>query len=443
MAVPALSNTLDGVDISADVTHLRRTWNLGTPAELVLTVKNADHKYDPANAGSPIAANLVLGKVGRSNANYSAADYGVFYGTLRRIVPHPADRLADLVFEDPLFQFGRRETSVALSQTRSIRDFRAAVLDDIGEPSARRSLAGNLEQNIPFTGADQRDPLSLFEDLDAATGTVDYVQPLATATLYQYVTVDRVTQLSRASEATFAGTAIAGIGNYDETQDSLITSQRVAPTGRTVDGGATTLWERAESLVAGETWVSWDDPALDVQIAYTQVSGAAPTFTAFQQSARITLATGAAIKNITISGRAARTVDQESALVESTATYGTWKGAEISSDFIESEASAYGLADSIVYRYGTPKARPDLTLYNTFPQQLALGLTSRITLNVTALSLSAVDFLILGSSLDVTPGALWETRYELEEVPAIQSWLRLNTPGRGLSGVGTGGKLAH
>jgi len=131
MAVPVTTVTLGGTDITSRVNSPKGrpvvTFGRGSafdggaapPGYARITVVNNGQAFNWRNGSSPYASVLKLGKAVRITSVYSATTRYHFHGFLRRIVPLDGG-FAELHAEDALFNFSRRESSVAGSFGSSI-----------------------------------------------------------------------------------------------------------------------------------------------------------------------------------------------------------------------------------------------------------------------------------------------------------------------------------
>lgn len=468
MAPPVVTVTLGGTDISARVKSPKGTPTMvygrgasfdggsESPGYAVLTVANNDKAFNPRNAGSTLASVLKLGKAVRVTAVWSATTYYLFHGFLRRLVPLD-DGFAELHCEDALFNLSRRETNVGASVDRSIRSFRGAILDDVGEDPANRNLANSngAEAGVVFTGADGANALDLLQSLNQATGTVHYVKPTSTA--YQYTTLDRADLQSTASveswsDTDFANPFAATLGMFDLTDERIINKQRVEATPRLLEDDPTTVWSRHRIQVAPNAtkvrWARYDEPTFERVWDYTTESGSATvTRTHYTRATKYEVAAGVSgvvLKDLKITGRRALPVELDAGISEDGASqtaYGVLRGQPISSDYISSEAYAEGLGDWYTFRYKDPRANAAPTFINRFPTQLQREIGERITYTSAEHSLTAIQFLIRSFETEVSDsGATWKTTYQLEEMPATVSLFTVG--GSAPQGVGGTGVLA-
>lgn len=465
MASPVVTVTLGGTDISTRVggpgagASLRygrgANWDgsAESPGYCVLLVQNTDKAFNPRNSGSSLASVLKIGKAVRVTCTYSAVTYYLFHGFLRRVVPLD-DKWAELHCEDALFNFARRETNLAASATRSISDYRDAILDDIGESGSNRLLVdGGAEATVPYTGADEVNALSVLQELNRATGSVHFIRPTSAA--YQYTVIDRTILQSNASAETWSDTDFANpfaesLGMFDYTDERIINQQRVEATPRLLEDDAVVVWKRSRIQVPASAtvnrWARFDDPTFFQALTYTVESGSISTVTLFPfaRSARVRIVasgSGVVLRDVTISGRRALATEMDASISDdstSQTAYGILRGPTIASDYIFNEAYAQGLGDWYVWRYKDPRGNATPAFVNRFPTQLARDVTDRITYTSSEHNLSAVEFLIRGFETSVTDsGATWTTKYDLEEMPAAVSLFTIGgSAGQGVGGTG-------
>jgi hypothetical protein len=471
VAQPVSTLTLGGTDITNDCLSPdgdgTAKWGRGAafdlgaeaPGYAVFRVRNDAKKYNPDNASSPVFASLKPGTTVRLTSVYSATTYYNFHGFLRRIVPLPAIKMAELHCQDVLFNLSRKEVNLAASFSRTISAFRAAVLTDAGESVSNRNLAvGNgAEGRYSFTAADQRPALDILNDLNAATGTIHYVKPTSSA--YEYTTVDRLALQSSSSSETWSDTDFANafaseLQPYDYTDEGVINSQRVRASPRLISNAPSVVWERGWSLKVPASssktiWAKFDDPAFNQYLSYTSVgvTPAAVTLTPFSRSAKITVTAAAGgmaeLRDLMVVGDSAPVVDLGSYLAEdatSISSYGRLRGGEISSDYLSNLDEAEALANYIVWRYSVPRGRPAVTFTDRFPTQLVREVGERITLTSSELSLSAAPMWIRKFETVIRNGH-WTTTYDLEQAPAALDLVQVG--GDAAHGIGSAATLGY
>lgn len=464
MAAPTATITLGGTDISSrvgspgsgpTVVYGRGASFDGAaepPGYCTVVVKNNDRAFNPRNGSSPLVSLLKIGQPLRLTAVYSATTYYLFHGFLRRIVPLD-DGFAELHCQDALFNFSRREASVAASVTRSISGFRGAILDAIGEAGGSRNLSNiGPEQSVTYTGADGQNAAGLLAELNRATGTIHFIKP--TSTGYQYTTLDRTALQGGASLETFSDTDLANpfavqLGQYDYTDERVVNQQRVTATPRALEDTATTVWTKDSMWLSASQsktrWAEFEEPTFEQAVSYTVVSGSGTvTLTPFARSAKLDVVAGAGgfvIKDIVITGRRALLSDFGAVVRDDSSSqtqFGLLRGSEIESDYIFSEPAAEGLGDWYLYRYATPRAASGPVFENRFPSQLARDIGDRITYTASEHSLSGVEMLVQGFKTSINLSAdIWQTEYQLEEMPAAVTLFTVGgSAGQGVGGTG-------
>lgn len=461
--------TLDDVTSYAEY----MTWTRGSnfdgsveaPGTFTVRLLNIDKRFAPDNVSSPLTGLLVLGRAVWVRATHGGATYALFYGTIRRIVPMPREKLVEIVCEDPLYRMGRQEVSVPLSVDASIASFRGDVLADMDIGFTNRNLANGVEGDIVYTEADQENGLTVLAELNKATGTVHFIKPDPSASvLWKYTTIDRATIQGQAVDETF-NDDLNDMANYDLTDEALVNSQRVFPTARRIVDVPEVVWEGpvpfnidADTTVwAGSkrefdrsrgssvSDISFDDPTFEqtLTIAGTGISGT--VFTPFSRSAKIVIETvsGATVDTLFITGRPAPRLSETSVIVEDFSVIAEpFAGDDISSDFINSPAMATGLADWWVYRYKGGATRPDITLINRFPSQLQRDITDRLSITFPLLGVTAKQFLIRSLTTSVElESKLWTTTYDLESTPTALDLFTIG--GTAAQGIGGTGVLGH
>ncbi len=419
-----------------------------SPGAAALTLVDLDGRYAPNNTASPLYGLVKPNRPIWVRATYNGVVYPLYAGTVRRFIPRPADFEVDVQCEDPLYNFSRAETSVSLSPTRSLRTYREAILADLGEPNTRWALAADSpEQVVAVTGVDQVDALNALADVNVATGSLHYIRPHASSSVrYQYRTIARTELASTASTETYADD-LNDLSGYDVTDEAVVNTQRVAAESALI-GSSTTVWAsgpvHAEWLGNVTLWASFDDPVINPILSAVLSTGSGSiTMTPFSQSAKIVVTAnvgGVKYSSITITGQPVMSGEPTSVLSTdpaSVTSHGTRKGSDITSPFIPSTTIAEGLGSWIVFRYGTNKSRPTITVVNRFPSQFQRDVADRITVSFARLYITSVDYLVRSFSTTASDGGtVWTTVYQLEEAPAIQNLFRIGgTPDQGVGGT--------
>ena len=112
---------------------------------------------------------------------------------------------------------------------------------------------------------------------------------------------------------------------------------------------------------------------------------------------------------------------------------GVRAGSEISGEWVGVLASARGIAEHVVWRYGEPQYRPTLTVTNWFPEMFTIGLYDVIALTVDTLAMTARRFEVIGRTIDIAVASAAvqsaTVTYVLQEsrVQADPGWFVLDT----------------
>lgn len=452
-------------DITGDVLEAR--WQRGAsfdggteaPGLCILTVRNDDNKYDPDNTSSSLSGLLTLGRKVLIRSSYANLVYGHFYGTLRRIIPRPSDRQTELHFQDPLYDLSRSETNEAVLLI-DIRQWRLTLGTNAGFGSLQFDASRDSpELLIPVEGTDRETALSLLTEFNQATGSVHFIRAMS-YDLFTYICRSRVDLATGGALETLNASSTGVVpGSYDLNDEAITNTQRVTAIPRAISSIRETVWIADSvpfTIPAGTSRTIWPgaltEPIYDMSSSVTATNSPTITFTAAGRSAKIVITAGgsdSAVTAVSLNGfrciaetnvESAQAQDATSAAAPPTG-YGERVGGSINSRWLPSVSLAQGLADSIVQRYKDPKARPPLTLINVFPTQLRREVADRIALTSSRLSFTAKEFLIRSFVTTVTPGTLWETVYQLEEAPTVQTWFTVG--GTADEGVGGTGILAY
>lgn len=421
-----------------------------------IVVRNDTGKYLPDNASSPLAGKLKVGRPVWITATYSAVTYGLFAGHLSGIVPDPASRMATLICDDPLARYGRLEAAVADSTTRSLKAYRTAILDAIGEHANRRDLAE--ESEIPgYTGEQTTSALSLLEEINASTLSRHFIRPgTAEPAWYVYTTRDRHYKLDVAASLSLGDTDPSGMDGFDLGYQTLINDQFAEPAGRAIATGETEVWAEPEVPVyvpaAGSrtVWAQFSDPVVAPRVVSVATGSPTITLTALGTSAKIVITAGgtpAKVTELAVWGRTAGRVDAASVRTEDSASitaYGRYAGNAISASLVPTTTIAAGLASHMVYRFRDPRRRPKVQFVNLWPTMLEGQPFEPMTLTWTRLALTNRRFEITGIDLDISGDRnTWTAAWQLQEPPSqsLASWVKVG--GSAAEGVGGSGVLAY
>ncbi len=450
-----------GDDITSEVREV--VWNRGVGRVFqggsagggaTIIVNNPSHKYDVDNAGSSLAGKLLPGRPVWITATYSSVTYPIFGGYLDEIVPLPGmARTAQLICVDAFDRYRRSDVSVAPLTSRSIKDFRGAILDALGETAGRRALDEEMDI-VPLSYADATDALAVLEDLNLASGSRHFIRPGSTdANWYQYVSRNRNAKLVAAADESIADDS-HGMSGYKMTPENVINHQRADGSPVYLPLPTVTVWTHPDlpiSIKAGTSrTVLAEFPDLVVGAAVSSTTTGSPTIdlTSYGRTAKLVITAGgsdAIIKALTVVGRLASVPDVVKAVSEDSAsrtTYGRRTGGSISSAYLASTALAQGVADHLVWRFKDPKRRPDLMRRNRFPSILAREIGDTIAYTEATLSVSARRFEI--TSLEGycrNDMADWGVTYQLMELPAQQNFFTIG--GTADQGVGGTAILAY
>lgn len=395
-----------------------------------IVVRNDTGKYSPDNGSSPLTGLLKVGRPVWATATYSAVTYGLLAGYISRIVPDPVSKLATIVVADPMARFGSAEAEVADSTTRSLKDYRGAILTAIGEVVTRRDLAD--EPEIPgYSGERSGSALDLLNEVGRSTLARHFIRPgTAMPNWYFYTTRDRHYRLDVAATVTLPDT-IAGMSGLDVSDDTLINDQFAVPSGRFAASESESVWTAPElplslpAFASRTFWADFPDPVISASVVSTSTGAPTVTLTNLGNSAKVVVTAGASASVTTalvVWGRPARQLASIRVRAEDAAsitTYGSrYLGSDITASLLTSTGLAQGLADHMVYRFRDPRPRPVVTLVNDFPNQLLAEPFEPVSLTFARLSLSARRYEITGQTLRVSADRnTWTSDLQLQEAP--------------------------
>ena len=385
------------------------------PGQMSLTLKNTSNQFNPENSGSPIINLLTDGVpiwvgVNSDGQLSGTAVRGLFGGRVVDITPLPVPGAphpptVEITAEDELARLGRVRTSIATSRERSHSDLRSEVLANA------QVLNTDLPPEIstmPLSGADGY-ALGVLEELNRATGTRHFIQPADSAEdWYTYVARDRHWHLAGTAQGTVAGTAhVTSVDGWRRSADTVINQQRVTFEPIAFTPATVTVWE-SDALPFAFTgsrdiWVQFDDyvDSPTVDIAYTG-STVTSSVTPFGETAKLTISSAgtSTVTALSLEGPLARRAPSESYVANNTTSQGGSRGirsgSDVSGDYVGVLASARGLAEHVVWRFGSPQVRPTLTVQNWFPYQFDLDLFDLISFSSTELGVTSRLFEIVG-----------------------------------------------
>jgi hypothetical protein len=410
------------------------------PGSATIVVNNReDDRYNPLNPAGPLYGLMADGVpvwIGVTAAGLlSGTDpRGLFGGRIKDVTPllTPGGGQAvqtEFTCEDALGWYGRTDVQVADALYRTQREIRDAILAAAGE--SRVDLANEIT-TVPLSSWDGS-ALDALEQLNAANGTRHLARPEHNRdNWYAYTTRNRQYGLSAVPAATFTDSdAITGSSAWRLSADTVINRVKASVEPIVFTVATATVWEASElpfelSWSWRSSWdvdVEFDDFVTDavLEIASTG-SVITPTLNTYGRTASIHLAVAvggtATIYALSIQGRLARRAPAESAIANDPASQAAFRGvragSDITGDWIGVLASARGLAQHVVWRYGNPQYRPTMTVEDSFPAQGDLDLYDTIAVTIDALGITGRLFEIVGLTHTVAQG-LVSTVYVLQE----------------------------
>ena len=393
----------------------------GEPGTATLTLKNPDDIYNPRNESSPLTGLLRDGAPVWIGPNVDGAltgddPRGLFGGRITDITPIPAGGASDspmveIACEDMLSWARRTPVQLDYAEGRSHQDLRVAALIAAGE--TRYDLAHEIH-TMPLSHADG-DLASVLEAINAVNGTRHWAKPEdAVSDWFTYTTRNRFWRLDGTTSDAALSAADEHVTDTDGwrlSADTVINRQKATVTPIVFTPGTFTVWQ-AESLPFNLSperpfvrIVEFDDvvrdPVLDLASTGDTVIS---TFTPFATAAKIELSVApgdaATIMALSVEGRLARRLPDESYTADDTASQaaprGVREGGQIGNEYLGVIASARGIAQHAVWRYGNPQLRPTLTVVNWLPDQFDLDLYDVIAFTSPQLKMDARLFEIVG-----------------------------------------------
>lgn len=438
-------SALLGDDPGTDVLSIDRGANFegsgATAGQASIRLQNRDNRFTAGYASSPIAGKVVPGVPVRLQGIYSGTTYPLFEGRVNRFSPSAefGSRVVDVSCEDDMRKMEKRKVSLALAETRSIADFRAAMLAQIGFTAGQYSLSGSgAEMGKPPTSADGDAILDVMAALNEATRSIDFMRPLL-AGGSQYVTKDRTTMIGQDAAATYP-TADAAFDSWDVTGESKTNYQLVQAEPYVSSTDEEELWRasHAYTLAAGAQKIriaKWSDPLIlgkgrrpaERTRHEADLTGTASvSITYYSTSARIVLdggASGGSVRNLTLFGYPA---DQTGlGYVESDRSSGDlagrFDGDDVSSRFLASDDEAQGLADYLTW-IGTqpPLTRPVVFFrQDMFPDILQREPGEKIIVSDARRGIVAQAVVIESISLRMAAGGHWRLSAPARSVPTV------------------------
>jgi hypothetical protein len=425
------------------------------PGSATVVLKNPSDVYNPRNASGPLYGKLRDGLpiwIGpNSNGVLTGTDpRGLFGGRVTDITLQPVAGAAvsptvEFQCEDALGWYQRTPVKIDYDEGRQHDALRLAALVAGGE--TRYDLAHEIH-TMPLSHADG-DLRSVLDNISAVNGTRHLAKPEDLYTdWYTYTTRNRQWRLGGTADASVnAGSQhVTDTSGWRLSADTVINQQKATVTPVIFTLGTFTVWE-SDVLPLGLTAsapysriVDFDDVVRDpvLDLAYTG-SAVISTFTPFAAAAKIELTTAgtSTINGLSVEGRLARRLPTESHEANDTtsqaAPRGIRAGGEIGNEYLGVIASAAGIAEHVVWRYGDPQLRPTLTIHNWFPTQFDLDLYDLISFTSTELGMTARLFEIVGVTHEGRVAATTVQHhvvtYVLQEckVQSNPHWFTLNT----------------
>lgn len=420
-------------DVSSDV--ISWTINRGSGAEITggsqpgsatVVLKNStaagaasDDRYNPRNGSSPLSGKLRDGTpiwIGpNSDGKLAGSDArGLFGGRITDITLLPeggagVSPTVEITCEDALGWYARTPVVLDYEEGRAHDHLREEALVEAGETSY--SLAHEIH-TMPLSHADGS-LLSVLDAINAVNGTRHWAHPENLYTdWYTYTTRNRQWRLDATSDASLSASSqhVTGTDGWRLAADTVINRQRATVTPIVFTPATFTVWQ-ADTLPFGVTTASpysrivdFDDvvSGSSLDIASTGATITA-TYTPFASAGKIELSVASGTGTVTalsVEGSLARRLEQQSAQADDTtsqaAPRGIREGSEIGNEYLGVIASARGIAEHVVWRYGDPQLRPTLTVVNWLPTQFNLDLFDVISFTSTQLGMTAQLFEIVG-----------------------------------------------
>lgn len=340
---------------------------------------------------------------------------GLFGGRVTDITPIPAGGTSaaptvEFQCEDMLGWARRKDVRLDFEEGRAHDVLRSAVLASAGE--TLYDLAHEIH-TMPLSHADS-DLASVLDALNGATGTRHFAKPADLyAHWFRYTTRNRFWRTDATSDASLSASAdhVTGTDGWRLSADTVTNRQKATVTPIVFTPATFTVWQ-AETLPVELTEdrpysriVEFDDvvrdPVLDIASTGDTVIS---SFTPFAEAAKIELSVApgdaATVTQLSVEGRLARRLLAESHEANNTTSQdfprGVRVGGELSSEYIGVIATARGLAEHVVWRFGNPQLRPTLTVTNWLPEQFELDLYDVIAFTSTQLKMDARLFEIVG-----------------------------------------------
>lgn len=436
----------DGFDTDDEIKAYVGSWHIqrGASAEITggasvgtcsVILINTDDRFNPRNASGPYYGRLRDGLplwlgINNDGTLSGTESRGLFGGYTKDwtpiVVPGSSTGHAptvELTGEDALSLYGRTKVQVTEDIGRSHDDLRHEMLTAGNE--TRVDLAPEILR-LPLSSWDG-DLLAGLEAINKANGTRHFCKPADDRLdWYTYTTRNRQWRLDATIDASWdAGTDhVTGVTGLTLSADTVTNEQKASATPVSFMPSSTTVW-RADALPftfsgTKEMWVEFDDyvksPALSIN--YT---GTAPSTSleGFGETAKITLVSAGTttVTGLLIQGALARRAQDDSYVADDTVsqagTRGVRAGSDIGPQFVGSLATARGIAEHVVWRYGNPQLRPTVTVENWIPEQFDIDLYDIVAGTTSMGDLDAVLFEVVGLTHDGYLAASTSARYHV------------------------------
>jgi hypothetical protein len=412
-----------------------------TAGQATLTFRNDAQQFSSG------AMAILPGLAALARVSYAGLTYGLFYGSTKRMAANVDLRKLDVILTDPVDAWGRSVELNAEASNESIAVHRLTAIGALYGVTVPSYASDALtafedEANVVWWGFDQTHLADALRSMDESTGTVGFIDYDPDPNRgYVYRTIARNARASQASVETISDTFSAIGWTLDD--ELNITDQRVNFTSWLPDPDApladTHVVEypnvpfvvksgtsRTIALSAGNPVIRASFEILD--------DGAGSTGAGwFWRTGEVDFAPGAdqTVSSIIADGQ--QLLPQADTVAVAKAGVSTLRsfGADISADFVQSPAIAYGLADWHVNHLGSsPLPRLDLEVTNLFPTQVVRRLCDLISVSIPLVNPAPYSVLIRSIETTVDLGARqWKTTYGLEPsgIPIAGTAFVLNT----------------
>ncbi len=446
-------------DISADVTSIRysrgKSDELGKAevGNLTLTLNNASGKYTPSYSAGVLYGSLLPKRPIKVTWGTSTG-YGLFYGFIEEIIPHPHLSQQDCVITavDGIDFLSRHDSATALYKSVATGTLHGYILDDAGWSASMRTLDTG-QDTVPYWYNQDVKTRFAQEELDKSEQGFSYINGAG-----YFVFEDRFhrsTATHQTSQSTFTNT-MAGI-TYSLNPKNIYNIIKATFTPWSLQAEAE-LWRLREtpSIPAGETLTWWGEAEVSDQSVFVDawVTPVATTdYTANSASggggddetANISIATTKFAKTIklAITNNAPHLVyvtllkargtyyDNQTKVTrkaEDTTSQTAYqkRTLELDAKYQNSADTAQGFCDYAIGKYKNPRAELSVTLQSqdvtTLLQILTREISDRITITNTLLGISA-DYFIDYMDHEVSDRGMMHTvTYRLSECVSEDFW---------------------